>query len=100
MFIISNFIKAFAFILDSIFSIYFWIVIISAILSWVRPDPYNPIVRVLYSLTEPVYYRIRKWIPFVFIGGLDLSPIVVLLGIEFLKIFVVDSLYQLAFYLR
>lgn len=99
MFIIANLIKALAFIFDSILSIYFWIVIISAILSWVRPDPYNPIVRVIYSLTEPVFYRIRKWIPFVFIGGLDLSPIVVLLAIQFLKIFLVQSLYQLSFYL-
>ena len=78
MFIIANLLKALAFVLDSVLTIYFWIVIISAILSWVRTDPYNPIVRFIYSLTEPVFYKIRKWIPFVYIGGLDLSPIVVL----------------------
>ncbi len=99
MFIIANLLKALAFVLDSVLTIYFWIVIISAILSWVRPDPYNPIVRFIYSLTEPVFYKIRKWIPFVYIGGLDLSPIVVLLVIQFLKIFLVQSLYQLSIYM-
>ncbi len=99
MFIIANLIKALAFVLDSVLSIYFWIVIISALLSWVRPDPYNPIVRFIYSITEPVFYRVRKWIPFVYISGFDLSPIVVLLAIEFLKIFLVQTLYQLAIYM-
>jgi len=99
MFIIANLLKALAFVLDSVLSIYFWIVIISALLSWVRPDPYNPIVRFIYSITEPVFYRVRKWIPFVYISGFDLSPIVVLLAIEFLKIFLVQTLYQLAIYM-
>jgi len=99
MFIIANLLKALAFVVDSVLSIYFWIVIISALLSWVRPDPYNPIVRFIYSITEPVFYRVRKWIPFVYISGFDLSPIVVLLAIEFLKIFLVQTLYQLAMYL-
>jgi YggT family protein len=99
MFILANLLKGLAFVLDSILTIYFWVVIISAILSWVRPDPYNPIVRFIYSLTEPIFYKVRKWIPFVYIGGVDLSPIVVLLAIQFLKIFLVQSLYQLAIYL-
>ncbi len=99
MFVVGNLLRALAFVLDSLLTIYFWIVIISAVLSWVRPDPYNPIVRFIYSITEPVFYRIRRWIPFVFIGGLDLSPIVVILAIEFLKIFLVQTLYQLSFYL-
>ncbi len=99
MFVLGNLLRALAFVVDSVLTIYFWIVIISAILSWVRPDPYNPIVRFIYSITEPVFYRIRKWIPFVFIGGLDLSPIIVILAIEFLKIFLVQTLYQLSFYL-
>ena len=99
MFIIANLLKALAFVVDSVLSIYFWIVIISALLSWVRPDPYNPIVRFIYSITEPVFYRVRKWVPFVYISGFDLSPIVVLLAIEFLKNFLVQTLYQLAMYL-
>jgi YggT family protein len=73
-----------------------WVVIISALLSWVNPDPYNPIVRILRNLTDPVFYRVRKWVPFVFIGGIDLSPILVLLAIMFLRTALVGNLYRLA----
>ena len=96
MFVVSNLLRAVAVILDTILTLYFWLVIISAFLSWIRPDPYNPIVRFIYGLTEPVFYRIRKWLPFVVIGGIDLSPIVVLLIIQFLKIFLVNSLTELS----
>ena len=92
----ANFIFAVAFVLNSILTVYFWIVIISALMSWINPDPYNPIVRTLRSLTEPVFQKIRSVIPFVMVGGLDLSPIAVLLGIKFLQIFLVQSLYQFA----
>ncbi len=94
--IMANFIMAVAFVLNSVLSIYFWIVIISALLTWVNPDPYNPIVRALRSLTEPVFHKIKSTIPFVMIGGFDLSPIVLLLGIRFVQILVVNSLYQFA----
>lgn len=94
--ILANFILAVAFVLNTVLTIYFWVVIISALLSWVNPDPYNPIVRALRSLTEPVFYKIRSTIPFVMVGGFDLSPIVLLLGIRFIQIFVVSSLYQFA----
>lgn len=94
--ITANFIYAVAFVLNSVLTVYFWIVIISALLSWVNPDPYNPIVRALRSLTEPVFYKVRRMIPFVMVGGLDLSPIAVLLGIKFIQIFAVQTLYQLA----
>ena len=79
-----------------LYELYLWVVIISALLSWVNPAPYNPIVRALRSLTEPVFYRIRRLLPFVVIGGLDLSPIAVIFGIQFLQWFVVASLYGLA----
>ncbi|PTN37651.1 YggT family protein [Desulfonatronum sp. SC1] len=92
----ANFIFAVAFVLNSVLTVYFWIVIISALMSWINPDPYNPIVRALRSLTEPVFQKIRSVIPFVMVGGLDLSPIAVLLGIKFLQIFLVQSLYQFA----
>lgn len=91
-----NFVGAIAKILDMVLTLYLWVVIISALLSWVNPDPYNPIVRALRNLTEPVFYRIRRTLPFVVIGGLDLSPIAVILGIQFLQWFVVASLYGLA----
>jgi YggT family protein len=96
MFILANFLQALAAVLDIVLTLYFWVVIVSAILSWVNPDPYNPIVRFLRSLTEPVFYHIRRWIPFTLIGGIDLSPIVVLIGIQFLEIFLVNSLNQLS----
>ncbi|GAB6178216.1 YggT family protein [Desulfobaculum senezii] len=73
------------YILLMVLNLYKWIVIISALITWVRPDPYNPIVRFLRSATEPVFYRVRKWLPFVFVGGVDLSPIVVLFAIFFLE---------------
>ncbi|MFP4391312.1 MAG: YggT family protein [Desulfohalobiaceae bacterium] len=96
MFILSNFLLAIAEILNALLSIYFWIIIISAILSWVNPDPFNPVVRILRNLTEPVLYRVRSWLPFTVVGGVDLSPIVVLLGIQFVKIFLVQSISQMA----
>lgn len=96
MVIFSNFLHALAFVFNSVLEIYFWIVIISALLSWVNPDPYNPIVRILRNLTEPVFYRVRRWLPFTMIGGLDLSPIVILLAIKFLQIFLVQTLLQMA----
>ncbi len=96
MFIVANFLQAVAMILNTVLTLYFWLVIISAVLSWVNPDPYNPIVRFIYNLTEPVFYRVRKWVPFTFIGGIDLSPILVLLAIEFLKIFLVQTISQMS----
>lgn len=96
MFVFSNFLQALATILDTLLWLYFWLIIVSAILSWVSPDPFNPIVRVIRSLTEPVFHKVRQWIPFANIGGIDLSPIVILLGIEFLRIFLVQTLRQLS----
>ncbi len=98
MFVISNFIKALAYILDMVLRIYFWIIIIRAIISWVNPDPYNPIVRFLYQITEPVLRPIRRIIPP--LGGIDISPLIVILVIYFLQIFLVPTLLQLAYSLR
>ncbi len=71
-------------LLSKLLTVYMWIVIISAALSWVNPDPYNPIVRFLRNATEPLFYRIRRWMPFVMIGGFDLSPLVVLGAVHIL----------------
>jgi YggT family protein len=76
-----------------------WIVIARALISWVNPDPYNPIVRFLYNATEPLLYRVRRVLP-VFAGGLDLSPLVVVVAIYFLQAFLVQSLRDLAFSIR
>jgi YggT family protein len=95
MFIIGNFIKAVAVILHYVLTFYMWIVIARAVLSWVNPDPYNPIVRFIHNVTEPVLYRIRTKIPVNF-GGIDFSPIIVILGVIFLQNFVVNSLLRLS----
>jgi len=95
MFIIGNFIKAVAIILHYVLTFYMWIVIARAVLSWVNPDPYNPIVRFIHNVTEPVLYRIRSKIPVSF-GGIDFSPIIVILLVIFLQNFVVNSLLRLS----
>ncbi len=78
-------------IVHTVINIYIWIVIISALLSFVRPDPYNPIVQTLYRLTEPVYGWIRRRFPFVIMGGIDLSPLVIILALQFLDIFMMRA---------
>jgi len=95
MFILSNFLIAVAKILDIALSLYMWIIIGRAIVSWVNADPYNPIVRFLHSATEPVLFGIRRRVP-VFFGGFDFSPVLVILAIVFIKAFVVQTLIQLA----
>ena len=95
MIIFSNFLIAIAKVLDIVLTIFMWIVIARAVLSWVSPDPYNPIVRFIHQVTEPVLSQIRRRIPVSF-GGIDFSPILVFLAIIFLQRFVVNSLYQLA----
>ncbi|AQW81641.1 YggT family protein [Campylobacter pinnipediorum] len=93
--ILSTFISALANILHSIIQIYIWVVIISALISWVRPDPYNPIVQLLARLTEPVYGFIRRFIPTVF-GGIDITPIVLLLALQFIDLFFIRLLFAFA----
>ena len=95
MIILSNFLTAIAKVADIVLSIYMWVVIARAVLSWVSPDPYNPIVRFIHKVTEPVLYQIRRRIPVSF-GGIDFSPIIVFLAIIFLQRFLVHSLYELA----
>jgi YggT family protein len=65
-----------------------------AVLSWVSPDPYNPIVRFVHNVTEPVLYPLRRRLPF--LGGIDFSPMIVLMAIVFLRSFVVQSLVRMA----
>jgi YggT family protein len=96
MFVFGNLLIAVAKILDIIFTIYTWIIIAQAIISWVRPDPFNPIVRFLYSVTEPVLRPIRRYLP-VSWGGFDFSPLLVLLAVFFLQEFLVKSLIQLGY---
>jgi YggT family protein len=99
MFVATNLILALALVVHYVLQAYFWIIIARAILSWVNPDPFNPIVRFLYRVTEPVLRPIRRRLPTLQMG-LDLSPMVVILAIYFLDAFVVESLRDLALSLR
>lgn len=94
MFILANFLVAVAGVLSLVLTLYFWILIARALLSWVNPDPRNPIVRFLHNATEPVLYPVRRVLPYM--GGVDLSPLVVIAAIYFLQIFLVGSLTDLA----
>lgn len=98
MFVASNFILTIARLLDVLLDVYFWIIIARALLSWVNPDRYNPIVRFLYQVTEPVLRPIRRRLSMQM--GLDLSPLIVILVIKVLQWFLVDSLRDLAVSLR
>ncbi|MDR2669186.1 MAG: YggT family protein [Desulfovibrio sp.] len=88
-------IKAVDFVVSSLVNLYFFVVLGACIISWVNADPYNPIVRVLRQLTEPALWRIRKWMPFTCIGGLDLSPIALLLGLQVLQMLISGILWQI-----
>ncbi|MDC4224905.1 MAG: YggT family protein [Candidatus Manganitrophus sp.] len=99
MFIAANFVSALATVLNYVLEIYTWVIIIRALISWVNPDPYNPVVQFLYKVTEPVLYPLRKLMR-TYSTGIDLSPLVAILIIMFLKQFLVGSLFELANRLR
>lgn len=83
---IDALISSIAVVILGIVSLYKWVIIISALLSWVRPDPYNPIVQMLHRLTEPVYALVRRYIPTV-VGGMDLAPLIIIFILIFLETF-------------
>lgn len=87
----STFITAIATILHQVITLYIWVVIIAALVSWVRPDPYNPIVQILGRLTDPVYRFIRRFIPTV-IAGVDIAPIILIIALQFIDLFFVRLL--------
>jgi YggT family protein len=93
MYFVGYFIMAVANVLHYVLFFYMWIIIARAVLSWVSPDPYNPIVRFIYKVTEPAMYQVRSRLPVSF-GGIDFAPVVVILIIYFLQIFVVNSLMR------
>ena len=95
MFVAKNLIVAVASILDFALTVYMWIIIIRAVLTWVNPDPYNPIVRGLYAITEPVLSWLRRRFPLM-AGSIDFSPLVVIFVIYFLRAFLVRTLFDLA----
>jgi YggT family protein len=83
---IDALVSSFVVVILSVISLYKWIIIISALLSWVQPDPYNPIIQILYRVTEPAYAFVRRYIPTTF-GGMDIAPMIILFGLIFLENF-------------
>jgi YggT family protein len=98
MFILGNLLGALADLLNWALWAYMWILVARAVISWVSPDPYNPIVQFLVRSTEPVLRPVRRLLPLP--GGIDFSPLVVILGLLFLQRFLVRSLIQLAWRLQ
>lgn len=94
--ILQNLLLALAQTLSMIINLYIWIIIISALISWVQPNPYNPIVQILNRLTWPAYRMVKKFFNPVF-GGIDLTPIVIILVLQFLNIFLVGNLTSFAY---
>lgn len=95
MFVLKNFMMSLAGVLDFLLQAYMWIVIGRAVISWVNADPYNPVVRFLFEVTEPLLSRIRRWIP-ISMGGIDFSPMILIMMIMFLQSFLVPTLKQMA----
>ncbi len=97
MFILSNFFLAFAKIVDVLLTMAYWLVLIRALISWVNPDPFNPIVQFLHRATEPLLNPIRRLLPMM---PIDISPIIVFLIIVFMKEFVVSTLVDIGLRMR
>ncbi len=98
MFIISNLIVAIANVLELVLSIFWWLLLIRVFISWVSPDPFNPVVQFLYRSTEPVLEPIRRALPPM--GMIDFSPIAAFILIVFLKSFFIQTLLDIALHLR
>jgi YggT family protein len=95
MFVVNNFMMAIAQLIDFLLTAYMWIIIGRAIISWVNADPHNPIVRFLFNITEPLLSRIRRLVP-MSPGGIDFSPLILIMAIMFLQSFLVPTLKQMA----
>ncbi len=99
MFLLGNLLEAVALVLGMVLQLFMWIVVIRAFISWVNPDPYNPIVQFLNKVTEPVLFPIRKALPMSGLG-IDFSPIIVFLIIIFMQTFLVQTLIEFSRMLR
>jgi YggT family protein len=98
MFMLGNFILAIAKLISFALSAYIWIVIGRAVISWVNADPYNPIVRFLVQVTDPLLLRIRRYVPSM--GGIDLSPMILIFAVVFLQSFLVPTLTRIGMSLQ
>jgi YggT family protein len=95
MFVFGNFLDAVAGVLNTLLTLYTWVILARVVVSWISADRYNPIVRTICNLTDPLLDRLRRSFP-MSVGGIDLSPVVAILIIWFLQQFLVQSLYDLA----
>lgn len=83
-------------IVHSLITVYIWVLIIGALLSWVRPDPYNPIVQIIYRLTEPTYRALRRLMPTVF-NGIDLAPLILVILLQVVDVILVNVINAVVF---
>lgn len=93
--VVSTLLNAVAVILSMLINLYVWVIVIAALVSWVRPDPYNPIVQVLNRLTQPLYARLRSIIPTA-INGIDFAPLIVAVLLKFIDLSLVQILLNYA----
>ena len=92
---LANIIVGLGSIVHTLVSVYIWVIIIAALLSWVRPDPNNPIIQMLYRLSEPAYAYLRKYVPTVF-NGIDLAPLMIIVGLQIADVLLVNLITALA----
>ena len=97
MFVIGNFVIASAQVIDLLLTVLYWLILIRALISWVSPDPFNPIVQFLYRMTDPLLEPIRRFLPQM---PIDISPIIAFLAIIFLKYFLVETLMGIGYRMR
>ena len=100
MFVLANFLSAIASIIDFLLTALYWLILVRALLSWVNPDPFNPIVQFLNKVTEPILAPIRRVLPPALRFGIDISPIIAFLGIMFLRSFLVRTILDIAARMR
>ena len=100
MFVLGNLCQGIATVLEKVLSLYSIVIFVAVLVSWVRPDPFHPVVQFLRSVTEPLFNWVRQRLPFAVIGMMDLSPLVVLIGIQLMQMVVVRSLFELGLRLR
>ncbi|MFH1442133.1 MAG: YggT family protein [Candidatus Omnitrophota bacterium] len=100
MFVFSNLLIALAKVLNVCLTFMYWVIIIRALISWVSPDPYNPVVQFLYKVTEPVLSPIRRILPLGSSFGIDISPVIAILAIYFLKSFLIRTLIDMSIRLK
>ncbi len=100
MFILSNLLAALAKVLDVCLTFMYWVIIVRALISWVQPDPYNPVVQFLYKVTEPILTPIRRILPLDLKFGIDISPIIAILAIYFLQSFLIRTLIDISIRLK